>query len=978
MNAYQDVINRAQPLASQPYQPYTGNLVAGLSPDQQSAISEIEGAQGIATPFINSAAQEIGASTTPLTPIVQPYANYATGILEGWNPQNLQQAQQYFGNASTPITSSDIARYYDPYQKNVINATEAEFNNQNAQQLQGVRGNAVSQGAFGGDREAVAEGITSGQQQLAQAPVIAGLETQGFNTALSAAQQQKQMQQAAGQGYLGVVGASNQTAQGVQGIGSQLLGAQEANNWLASQAGFGLANLGNEAYNTTMSGANALLGVGGLEQQTAQEQLNVPYEQYLAAQAWPYQETSWLGGLATGVGGAAGGTSSAKYPGPSPVSQAAGLGLAGTSMLGMTGAFGSAGWLTGAGAAGGADLAAGTFSGISPAVDAALTAAAADTGAEAAGAGIAAAAAAKRGGRVPHRGPGGGISIPQLPAGGPGINITGGNGVAIPQLPTSGIAAGAPHGGGIASVNDYLNANKGPPLSQIIAQATPSPPPPASASPAASAPPPPLPISPAAAALGGQPPPASMQDVGDLRHSFPNFQGNATELLQNYNAGNFDVLTAAPTSSFGGQQSRGGGIVAHRDDGGYLPDDGGIDSGGLPMPPDDPTIGSLRRDYMAGIPEHQPIDIPSAQGDGDLPLPPIPPPQHHAAPRAFVDTGHGIAPPLPSPMSAIGGNEPLGGDTGIAAGVGTAPPPQRIGDTGEPTHRGAPWETLLAAGLGMMAGRSPYPGVNIGSGGLEGLKFGEQQRVREENASLRRLQTQELADYRRAMSGVAQQRANVGQQNADTRTAGTNSLIDYRQFLAGARARGMSDKEANDAWMQDFRTRGLQDREGNNAFNQQFRTGQQSDLNSYRGSRLDLDLANSIQRRDAQDQNAGLRQQTIQNQQEGLQIRRDALQQSKDAADKRLAQTATDADLRNATSLVGAGMAKDIPSALKQVQQGRDMQRPAAAPAPAVPAVPAVPARPQDVPNGSAFSPSRQMWRGPDGRLYDIQGRPIS
>src|SRR5258708_2356910 len=71
LDAYGQVMDQAKGVAATPYQPYPGNLVAGLSPDQQAGISATQNAQGIANPFINAAAQEIGNSTTPvLTPQV--------------------------------------------------------------------------------------------------------------------------------------------------------------------------------------------------------------------------------------------------------------------------------------------------------------------------------------------------------------------------------------------------------------------------------------------------------------------------------------------------------------------------------------------------------------------------------------------------------------------------------------------------------------------------------------------------------------------------------------------------------------------------------------------------------------------------------------------------------------------------------------------------------------------------------------------
>jgi hypothetical protein len=41
---------------------------------------------------------------------------------------------------------------------------------------------------------------------------------------------------------------------------------------------------------------------------------------------------------------------------------------------------------------------------------------------------------------------------------------------------------------------------------------------------------------------------------------------------------------------------------------------------------------------------------------------------------------------------------------------------------------GSPWAALVAAGLGMMGGTSPFAGVNIGQGGMQGLKTLEKQR----------------------------------------------------------------------------------------------------------------------------------------------------------------------------------------------------------------------------------------------------------
>lgn len=383
LNAYNKVFGQAQQVAATPNTQYPGQTVAGFSPDQSAGITATENAYGMAAPYINTAAQYINNSTAPLAPGVQPYVDQATGLYN--------QAAGIYGNVAGGLTPEQIRQYQSPYTQDVVDATQAQFNNQNAIQQNQLAGNAGTAGAFGGDRQGVAQAVLAGQQQTAQAPVIAGLRNQGYQTGLNTAEQQQQLQLGAGQG-LGSAGA------GLLGASGQLLGANEANAWLNSQAGYGMANLGNAAQTSALTGANALLGVGGLEQQQGQALLNAPYQQYLAQQAYPFQSTGWLANIAEGLGGASGGNSSTTSPGPSVGSQIAGAGLAGAGILGQTGAFGSNGYLTGADglfAGGGGGSLANAIGTTSSGADAALLA----------GSPILAA----RGGMIPHRAPGGAL-----------------------------------------------------------------------------------------------------------------------------------------------------------------------------------------------------------------------------------------------------------------------------------------------------------------------------------------------------------------------------------------------------------------------------------------------------------------------------------------------------------------------------------------------------------------------------------------
>jgi hypothetical protein len=250
------LINQAQNIASQPYQPYQGAMVAGFTPQQQQGMNEVNQAQGTAQPYINSGAQMVAQGTAPI------------------------QIPQFSGQA--------VNSYYSPFQSDVIHSTEAQMQNMNQQQQQQVQGNAISAGAFGGDREAVAQGELANQQALANGQVLAGLENQGYNTALGEFNTQAQ---------LGV-------------------GAQTTQNWLAENAGSVMANLGPLAQGSALSGAAGEMSAGGLQQQLAQEQLNIPYEQQIAQQAYPFQTSQYLANIEQGIGSTLGGTSNANLRQP--------------------------------------------------------------------------------------------------------------------------------------------------------------------------------------------------------------------------------------------------------------------------------------------------------------------------------------------------------------------------------------------------------------------------------------------------------------------------------------------------------------------------------------------------------------------------------------------------------------------------------------------------------------------------------------
>jgi hypothetical protein len=139
LQGFQNIYNQASNVANTPYQPYTGELVAGVNPTEQAGIAQT---------------QAVG---------------------------------------SQPLTSGQIQQYMNPYQSQVINATMGNIEQVNAAQQQQVTGQLnQAAGGVGADRVAVGQSQLAYQQGLAANQTLAGLNAQNYAQGLGAAQQQQQ------------------------------------------------------------------------------------------------------------------------------------------------------------------------------------------------------------------------------------------------------------------------------------------------------------------------------------------------------------------------------------------------------------------------------------------------------------------------------------------------------------------------------------------------------------------------------------------------------------------------------------------------------------------------------------------------------------------------------------------------------------------------------------------------------------------
>lgn len=177
------------------YQPYASeDAIAGFTPEMQQQMQQMQamGQQG-------AGLMDQGASS------LQDAANV--------DPQQVTGGQE------------QLAQFQNPYQQQVVDQTINDMDRARQMAVGQSEDQAISRGAFGGDRQAIVEAETNRNFADRTASAVGQLNQQGFNTALNAsltAQQANQgagldaarLQMLAGQGLLGA-------GQGMFGMGQQ-------------------------------------------------------------------------------------------------------------------------------------------------------------------------------------------------------------------------------------------------------------------------------------------------------------------------------------------------------------------------------------------------------------------------------------------------------------------------------------------------------------------------------------------------------------------------------------------------------------------------------------------------------------------------------------------------------------------------------------------------------------------------------------
>jgi hypothetical protein len=310
--------------------------VAGFTPDQLRAFQMARQGVGAFQPFLGAATGLTQAGVGALEE-----ARLGTVGLGQQIPGQVIPGQQALGQAAglglgaagagiAGLAPGAAMAYMNPFEQAVVQQTMADIARQGEIAGQGLRAGAVSQGAFGGSRQAVAEQELQRNILEQQARSAAQLRAGGFEQAAQRAQQAAQTT-----GQLGMAGAQLagnlglQSSQlGLSGIQAGLGAQQQAAGLGQGIAGLGqqFAGLGQAQQQMNLQDLNTMLSTGQQQQRMSQAQLDAAYANQMQTAMQPFQQLAFYSDIVTGA--PSGQMQTTSQPGPSIGSQMLGLGMA--------------------------------------------------------------------------------------------------------------------------------------------------------------------------------------------------------------------------------------------------------------------------------------------------------------------------------------------------------------------------------------------------------------------------------------------------------------------------------------------------------------------------------------------------------------------------------------------------------------------------------------------------------------------------
>lgn len=294
---FEHMMERAEKESNQPYVRYRDERIAGFTPDQTTS-------------------QQM---TRDIAGRPQAELNAATGATQSAIERG-QQASDYQSNAiqQSAFGQSQADQYMSPYMQNVIDRQKAAVERDYAEGRPARQTQAIQQGAFGGYRAGIAEGVA--QRGLGEK--LSDIEAVGRQKAYENAQAQFERDRSASM--------SAQATSEQQRLAGEQYGLAGAS--LGLQGAGAMAGIGAQRQGMGLQAANALQAQGATSQQLEQRRLDQAQQDWINQRDWEKNQTAYLSNLLRGVP-VQPTTVQNVYSNPNPLAQYGGLGIAGLGLM---------------------------------------------------------------------------------------------------------------------------------------------------------------------------------------------------------------------------------------------------------------------------------------------------------------------------------------------------------------------------------------------------------------------------------------------------------------------------------------------------------------------------------------------------------------------------------------------------------------------------------------------------------------------
>lgn len=245
MAMHRKLFSRAENAADQPFQPYTGERVAGMTPQHEQALSQMQ--------------------------------NQA-GLLGGGLDQAYQTAQAGLDPNVRDVLSRDVADvalnpYMNPFTGGVIDSAMGDLDRARQMAIGDTEDAAIGAGAYGGSRHGVADALTNEGFARQAADLAGNLRLQGYDRATQLAQ--------------GDINRDVETQRLNQG-------ADFNREQLQRAAASGLINLG-------LGGTDRLSQAGDFQRDIDQARNDVAFQEFMRQQGEPIQDIGLLSSVLSGM-----------------------------------------------------------------------------------------------------------------------------------------------------------------------------------------------------------------------------------------------------------------------------------------------------------------------------------------------------------------------------------------------------------------------------------------------------------------------------------------------------------------------------------------------------------------------------------------------------------------------------------------------------------------------------------------------------